>query len=130
MRKIGIISFSLMILLVFIYILVRPNPEIVSISLISETAQTTYTDDDSIQIFNNAIRTVKKVRGAVDVGPPTYRMNVTYADTEKVVKFSLYLDFETKSGFLIKDSNSEKMLKLKDRSSKKLTDLLSKVITE
>lgn len=127
MRKIGIIS--LMILLVFIYILVRPNPEIVSISLISETAQTTYTDNDSIRIFNDAIRTVKKVRGAVDVGPPTYRMNVTYADTE-VVKFSLYLDFETKSGFLIKDSNSEKMLKLNDRSSKKLTDLLSKVSTE
>ncbi|MFD2408539.1 hypothetical protein [Paenibacillus rhizoplanae] len=126
MRKIGIIS--LMILLVFIYILVRPNPEIVSVSLISETAETAYTDNDSIRIFKDAIRTVKKVRGAVDVGPPTYRMNVTYADTE-VVKFSLYLDFETKSGFLIKDSNSEKMLKLKDRSSRELTDLLSKVST-
>ncbi|OMF90978.1 hypothetical protein [Paenibacillus sp. FSL R7-0337] len=125
MRKISIISISMIILLVFIYVLVRPNPEIVSVSLISETAEITYTDNDSIRIFSDAIRTVKKVRGAVDVGPPTYRMNVTYADSE-VVKFSLYLDFKSKSGFLIKDSNSEKMLKLKDRSSKELTDLLSK----
>ncbi|WP_342476290.1 hypothetical protein NYE24_17470 [Paenibacillus sp. FSL H7-0350] len=125
MRKISIISISMIILLVFIYVLVRPNPEIVSVSLISETAEITYTDNDSIRIFSDAIRTVKKVRGAVDVGPPTYRMNVTYADSE-VVKFSLYLNFKSKSGFLIKDSNSEKMLKLKDRSSKELTDLLSK----
>ncbi|MFC6648133.1 hypothetical protein [Paenibacillus rhizoplanae] len=61
MRKIGIIS--LMILLVFIYILVRPNPEIVSVSLISETAETAYTDNDSIRIFKDAIRTVKKYAG-------------------------------------------------------------------
>lgn len=52
-------------------------------------------------------------------------MNVTYADSE-VVKFSLYLDYKIKSGFLINDSNSEKMLKLKESSSKELTDLLSK----
>ncbi|WP_405104916.1 hypothetical protein MHH28_20185 [Paenibacillus sp. FSL K6-1217] len=125
MRKISIISISLIILLVFIYVLVRPNPEIVSVSLISETAEITYTDIESMRIFDDAIRTVKKVRGAVDVAPPTYRMNVTYANS-KVVKFSFYLDFKSKSGFLIKDSNSEKMLKLKDRSSKELTDLLSK----
>ncbi|ETT56529.1 hypothetical protein MKZ07_20930 [Paenibacillus sp. FSL P4-0338] len=125
MRKISIISISMIILLVFIYVLVRPNPEIVSVSLISETAEITYTDNDSIRIFSDAIRTVKKVRGAVDVGPPTYRMNVTYADSE-VVKFSLYLDYKIKSGFLINDSNSEKMLKLKESSSKELTDLLSK----
>ncbi|MEK4046312.1 hypothetical protein NSU18_21975 [Paenibacillus sp. FSL H8-0048] len=124
MRKISIISISLL-LLVLTYILVRPQPEIISVSLISETAETTYIDNDSIRIFSDAIRTVKKVRGAVDVGPPTYRMNVTYADSE-VVKFSLYLDFKSKSGFLIKDSNSEKMLKLKESSSKELTDLLSK----
>ncbi|MEK4849432.1 hypothetical protein NST04_06055 [Paenibacillus sp. FSL H7-0756] len=124
MRKFSIISISLL-LLVLIYILGRPHPEIVSVSLISETAEITYTDIEGIRIFDDAIRTVKKVRGAVDVGPPTYRMNVTYADSE-VVKFSLYLDFKTKSGFLIKDSNSEKMLKLKESSSKELTDLLSK----
>ena len=124
MRKISIISISLL-LLVLIYISVRPQPEIISVSLVSETAETTYIDSDSIRIFSDAIRTAKKVRGAVDVGPPTYRMNVTYADTQ-VVKFSLYLDFKNKSGFLIKDSNSEKMLKLKDHSSKELTDLLSK----
>ncbi|QUL54628.1 hypothetical protein KDC22_30940 [Paenibacillus tritici] len=129
MRKIGIISISLIILLVLIYVLVRPNPEIISVNLISETAEITYTDIDSIRIFDDAIRTAKKVRGAVDVGPPTYRMNVTYADTE-VVKYSLYIDFKTEDGFLIKDSDSEKMLKLKDRSSKELTDLLSKVNTE
>ncbi|MEK4519723.1 hypothetical protein NSS64_31065 [Paenibacillus sp. FSL H8-0122] len=128
MKRIGIISISLILLLVLIYLLVKPNPKIVSVTLISETAETAYTDNDSIRVFNDAIRTVKKVRGAVDVGPPTYRMNVTYADTE-VVRFSLYLDFKTKSGFLIKDSNSEEMLKLKDRSSKELTDLLSKVST-
>ncbi|MEK3880474.1 hypothetical protein [Paenibacillus sp. FSL M7-0420] len=128
MRKISIISISLIILFVLIYVLVRPHPEIVSVSLISETTEITYTDIESIRIFDDAIRTVKKVRGAVDVGPPTYRMNVTYADSE-VVKSSLYLDFKSKSGFLIKDSNSEKMLKLKDRSSKELTDLLSKLST-
>ncbi|MEK3900460.1 hypothetical protein [Paenibacillus sp. FSL R7-0179] len=124
MRKISIISISLL-LLVLTYILVRPQPEIISVSLISETAETTYIDNDSIRIFSDAIRTVKKVRGAVDVGPPTYRMNVTYADSE-VVKFSLYLDFKSKSGFLINHSNSEKMVKLKESSSKELTDLLSK----
>lgn len=63
MRKISIISISLIILLVFIYVLVRPNPEIVSVSLISETAEITYTDIESMRIFDDAIRTVKKYAG-------------------------------------------------------------------
>lgn len=63
MRKIGIISISLILLLVLIYVLVRPNPEIVSVTLTSETAETTYTDNDSIRVFNHAIRTVKKYAG-------------------------------------------------------------------
>jgi len=36
------------------------------------------------------------------------------------------MDFETKNGFLIKDSNSERMLDLKDKNSEELADLLSK----
>lgn len=63
MRKISIISISLIILFVLIYVLVRPHPEIVSVSLISETTEITYTDIESIRIFDDAIRTVKKVRG-------------------------------------------------------------------
>lgn len=63
MKRIGIISISLIILLVLIYVLVKPNPKIVSVSLISETAETTYTDNDSIRVFNDAMRTVKKYAG-------------------------------------------------------------------
>ncbi|MNI72735.1 hypothetical protein D3C73_1286940 [compost metagenome] len=51
-------------------------------------------------------------------------MTVTYADSE-VVEFSLYMDFKNKNGFLIKNSNSETMLDLKDQNSEELADLLS-----
>ncbi|KWX70643.1 hypothetical protein [Paenibacillus jilunlii] len=124
MKRISVLSISLIILLVVIFVLVRPKQEIVSVSLASETTQITYTDTESIQIFEDAIKSVKKVRGAVDVGPPTYRMTVTYADSE-VVEFSLYMDFKNKNGFLIKNSNSETMLDLKDQNSEELADLLS-----
>ncbi|CQR57281.1 hypothetical protein [Paenibacillus riograndensis] len=129
MKRISILSISLIILLVVIFVLVRPKQEIVSVSLASETTQITYTDTESIQIFEDAIRSIKKVRGAVDVGPPTYRMTVTYADSE-VVEFSLYIDLKTKNGFLIKDSDSEKMLDLRDKNSEELADLLSEVERE
>ncbi|MOA10102.1 hypothetical protein D3C78_1299770 [compost metagenome] len=52
-------------------------------------------------------------------------MTVTYADSE-VVDFSLYIDLKAKNGFLIKNSNSEKMLNLKDKNAVELADLLSK----
>lgn len=108
-----------------VFVLVRSKQEIVSVSLVSETTEiTTYTDTESIKIFEDAIRTVKRVRGAVDVGSPTYRMTVTYDDSE-VVEFSLYMDFKTKDGFLIKDSNSERMLDLSEKNSEELADRLS-----
>ncbi|KTD86653.1 hypothetical protein [Paenibacillus etheri] len=127
MKKISIISISLIIILILIlvFVLVKPTQEIVSVSLVSETTEITYTDSESIRIFEDAIRTVKKVRGAVDVGPPSYRMTVTYADSE-IVDFSLYMDLKAKNGFLIKNSNSEKMLDLKDKNAVELADLLSK----
>lgn len=126
MKKISLLSFSLIILLILLFVFVRSKQEIVSVSLVSEATEITYTDSESIEIFEAAIRTTKKVPGAVDVGgPPTYRMIVTYADSE-VVEYSLYMDFETKNGFLIKDSNSERMLDLKDKNSEELADLLSK----
>jgi hypothetical protein len=56
-------------------------------------------------------------------------MTVTYADSE-VVRFSLYMDFITKNGYLIKDSHSEKMLDLRDRNSEELANLLSEVERE
>lgn len=126
MKRISILSISLIILLILLFVLVRPNQEIVSISLVSETTEITYTDTESIQIFENAIRTVKKVRGSVDVADPTFRMTVTYADSE-VVKFSLYINFEAKNGFLIKNSDSERMLDLRDKNAEELADLLSKI---
>jgi len=129
MKKISILSFSLMILLILLFVLVRQKQEIVSVSLVSETTEITYTDTESIQIFEDAIRTVKKVPGSVDVGPPTYRMTVAYADSE-IVGFSLYMDFKSKNGYLIKNSNSERMLDLRDKNSKELAELLSKVKKE
>lgn len=126
MKKISILSISLIFLLILIFVLVRSKQEITSVRLVSETTEITYTDSESIQIFKDAIRTVKKVPGAVDVGgPPTYQMTVTYADSE-VVGFSLYMDFKTKNGYLIKDSKSEKMLDLRNKNSAELADLLSK----
>lgn len=125
MKRISILSISLIILLILIFVLVRSKQEIISISLVSETTEITYTDSESIKIFEDAIRTVKKVHGAVDVPSPNYRMTVTYANSE-VVEYSLYMNFKTKNGFLIKKSNSEKMLDLKDDNSEELADLLSK----
>ncbi|MBY3620281.1 hypothetical protein HGO21_12060 [Acinetobacter sp. CUI P1] len=126
MKKFSLLSFPLIILLILLFVFVRSKQEIVSVSLVSEATEITYTDSESIEIFEAAIRTTKKVPGAVDVGgPPTYRMTVTYSDSE-VVEYSLYMDFETKNGFLIKDSNSERMLDLKDKNSEELADLLSK----
>lgn len=125
MKKRRILSISLIFLLILIVVLVRSQQEIASVRLVSETTEITYTDSASIQIFEDAIRTVRKVPGAVDVGPPTYQMTVTYADSE-VVGFSLYMDFETKNGYLIKDSHSEKMLDLRTKNSVELADLISK----
>lgn len=125
MKKISIFSISIILLVILIYVFARPKPDIISVNLVSETNEITYSDSESVQIFEDAIRTVKKVRGSVDVGPPNYQMTVTYADS-KVVEYSLYMDFKTKNGFLIKQSNSEKMLDLKDHNSEELADLLSK----
>ena len=126
MKKISILSISLIFLLILIFVLVRSKQEIASVRLVSETTEITYTDSESIQIFEDAIRTTKKLPGAIDVGgPPTYQMTVTYADSE-VVGFSLYMDLKTKNGYLIKDSNSEKMLDLRNKNSVELADLLSK----
>ncbi|AIQ31228.1 hypothetical protein P40081_25980 [Paenibacillus sp. FSL P4-0081] len=125
MKKISIFSISIILLVILIYVFARPKPDIISVNLVSETNEITYSDSESVQIFEDAIRTVKKVRGSVDVGPPNYQMTVTYADS-KVVEYSLYMDFKTKNGFLIKQSNSEKMLDLKDQNSEELADLLSK----
>ncbi|AIQ59989.1 hypothetical protein [Paenibacillus borealis] len=125
MKKISIFSISIILLVILIYVFARPRPDIISVNLVSETNEITYSDSESVQIFEDAIRTVKKVRGSVDVGPPNYQMTVTYADS-KVVEYSLYMDFKTKNGFLIKQSNSEKMLDLKDHNSEELADLLSK----
>lgn len=125
MKKFSILSFSLIILLILLFVLVRPTQKIVGVNLASETTEITYTDRESLQIFEDAIRTVKKIRGSVDVGEPTYRMTVTYANS-KVAGFSLYMDFKTKDGFLIKASNSEKMLDLRNKNSVELADLLSK----
>jgi hypothetical protein len=36
------------------------------------------------------------------------------------------MDFKTKDGYLIKDSNSDKMLDLRTKNSAELADLLSK----
>jgi hypothetical protein len=131
MKRISILSISLILLLILLFVLFSSKQEIVSVNLVSETTEiTTYTDRESLQIFEDAIRTVKKVRGAIDVGgPPTYRMTVTYADSE-VVGFSLYMDFKTKNGYLIKDSHSEKMLDLRDRNSEELANLLSEIERE
>ncbi|MBY0010795.1 hypothetical protein [Paenibacillus typhae] len=52
-------------------------------------------------------------------------MTVTYEDS-KAVQYSVYMDFETKNGFLIKDSNSERMLDLRKKNSEELADLLAK----
>jgi hypothetical protein len=130
MKRISILSISLILLLILLFVLFSSKQEIVNVNLVSETTEITYTDRESLQIFEDAIRTVKKVRGAIDVGgPPTYRMTVTYADSE-VVGFSLYMDFKTKNGYLIKDSHSEKMLDLRDRNSEELANLLSEVERE
>ncbi|WP_379139011.1 hypothetical protein [Paenibacillus sp. sgz500958] len=128
MKRISILSISLIILMILIFVLVRSKQEIVSVSLVSEETGITYTytDTESIQIFEDAIRTAKKLRGAVDVGPPTYRMTVTYADSE-IVGFSLTINLTTKKGNLIKNSNSERMLHIRDKNAEKLADLLSKV---
>ncbi|WP_054943522.1 hypothetical protein [Paenibacillus ihuae] len=125
MKKIRILSISIILLVILIFVFARPKQDIVSVNLVSETNEISYSDSKSVQIFEDAISTVKKVRGSVDVGSPTYRMTVTYADS-KVVEYSLYMDFKTKNGFLIKQSNSEKMLDLKDHNSEELADLLSK----
>ncbi|MNC53572.1 hypothetical protein D3C75_1029950 [compost metagenome] len=125
MKKISILSISIILLVILIFVFARPKQDIVSVNLVSETNEITYSDSESVQIFEDAIRTVKKVRGSVDVGQPTYRMTVTYANS-KVVGFSLYMDFKTKDGFLIKASNSEKMLDLRNKNSVELADLLSK----
>lgn len=129
MEKISILSISLIFLLIIVIVLVRPTKEIISVSLVSETTEITYTDHESIQIFEDALRTTKKVAGAIDVGPPTYRMTVTYTDS-KVVGYSLYMNFETKNGYLIKESNSEKMLDLRNKNSVELADLISKEQSE
>ncbi|WP_379138598.1 hypothetical protein [Paenibacillus sp. sgz500958] len=85
MKRFSIIATSLMILLGLLLVLVKSEKEIVSVTLVSETTEFTYTDPESIQIFEEAISHVKKLRGAVDVGPPTYRMKVTYADSERML---------------------------------------------
>lgn len=129
MKKLSILLFPLIILLILLFVLIRPEQKIVSVKLISETTEITYTDSESIQIFEDAIRTTKKVPGSIDVGEPTYRMTVTYADSE-VVGFSLFMNFKTKNGFLIKSSDSERMLDLRAKNSAELADLLSKVESE
>lgn len=63
MKKFSILSFSLIILLILLFVLVRPTQKIVSVHLVSETTEITYTDRESLQIFENAIRTVKKYAG-------------------------------------------------------------------
>lgn len=63
MKKFSILSFSLIILLILLFVLVRPTQKIVSVNLVSETTEITYTDRESLQIFEDAIRTVKKYVG-------------------------------------------------------------------
>ncbi|AIQ47944.1 hypothetical protein R70723_20075 [Paenibacillus sp. FSL R7-0273] len=125
MKKKIIYIISFIVLVTLIIVMILPKREIVSVSLVSDTATITYTDAESLEIIGDAIRTVKKVPGAVDVGPPSYRMTVTYDDSD-AVQYSVYMDFETKNGFLIKDSNSERMLDLRKKNSEELADLLAK----
>lgn len=63
MKKFSILSFSLIILLILLFVLVRPTQKIVGVNLASETTEITYTDRESLQIFEDAIRTVKKYAG-------------------------------------------------------------------
>lgn len=63
MKKFSILSFSLIILLILLFVLVRPTQKILSVNLASETTEITYTDRESLQIFEDAIRTVKKYAG-------------------------------------------------------------------
>lgn len=123
MKRFGFFLVSLIILLIVLAVLIKPTQEIVSVSLVSETTTITYTDSASLQAFKGAIRTVKKVPGAVDVGPPAYTMIVTYANS-KVVEYSLHMDLTTKNGFLIKNSDSDRMLDLRDKNSEELADLI------
>lgn len=123
-----ILLFSLigLFLLIFIVVIVKQtNQKIISVSLVSEKMEIKYTDSESIKIFQNAIRTAKKLPGAVDVPPPNYRMTVKY-DNSEVVKYSLYINMKSKNGNLIKESDSEKMLKIKEQYVKELKDLLGK----
>lgn len=53
-----VISFSLIILLILLFVLVRSTQEIVSVRVVSETTDIIYTDSESVQIFEDAIRTV------------------------------------------------------------------------
>jgi hypothetical protein len=66
MKRISILSISLILLLILLFVLFSSKQEIVSVNLVSETTEITYTDRESLQIFEDAIRTVKKVRGAID----------------------------------------------------------------
>lgn len=103
------------------------RPKIISVKLVNETTkqETAYSDSESLQIFDKAIRTTRKLPGVVDVGPPEYRFVVTY-DNSKSAGYSLYLNFDTGHGYLIKDSNSEKRLRLKAKHAVKLAELISK----
>ncbi|WP_249899371.1 hypothetical protein [Paenibacillus sp. PK3_47] len=51
-------------------------------------------------------------------------MTVTYENSE-VARYSVYMNFDTKNGFLIKETNSERMLDLRKKNSAELADLLS-----
>ena len=124
--KIALLSFIAVLLVIIVAVKVT-RPDIISVKLVFETTHTeiTFTDTESVQIFQDAIRTTRKKSGSVDVGPPEQRIMVTY-DNGKSEGYSIYLNFETYNGYLIKDSDSEKMLALKEKHAKKLAELLSR----
>ncbi len=53
------------------------------------------------------------------------RGTVTYDDSE-AVQYSVYMDFETQNGFLIKNRDSDRMLDLRAKNLAELADLLAK----
>lgn len=59
----SIFSISIILLVILIYVFARPKPDIISVNLVSETNEITYSDSESVQIFEDAIRTVKKYAG-------------------------------------------------------------------
>ncbi len=94
--------------------------ELTNFSTMKKETERNYTDEYTVDIFNNAVKHAMKVDGIVDVADPMYQFEL--ADET----YFLWLFEEDKEGSIMNKSDTHTIYRVTERDTTQLKEILNK----